>query len=128
MAATLRCLGVEEIAENDGAPLRVTSIERTLIDAVVRPIYSGGVFEVARAYRAAKGRASVAALAQMLHKLNYTYPYHQSIGFYLEKAGFSAKEVELMREIPMEFDFYLDYAMRQTEYNDRWRLNIPKGF
>ena len=64
----------------------------------------------------------------MLRKLNYTYPYHQSIGFYLEKAGFGRKEVDLMRKVPIEFDFFLDYAMRQTEYNSRWRLNIPKGF
>jgi predicted transcriptional regulator of viral defense system len=122
------CLGVKELATIEDAPLRVTGIERTLIDAVVRPTYSGGVFEVAKAYRAARERASVQTLAKMLNELDYTYPYHQAVGFYMERAGFPASEVELMREYPIEFDFYLDYAMRQKEYDSRWRLHIPKGF
>lgn len=122
------CLGVGEVLLENGARIRVTGIERTLIDAVVRPVYSGGVFEVARAYAAAHRRASVRSLAQMLHKLDYTYPYHQAIGFYLEKAGYDHNEVELMRKRPIEYDFYLDHAMRQTEYNSRWRLFVPKGF
>ncbi|HTU25724.1 MAG TPA: hypothetical protein VMF30_10020, partial [Pirellulales bacterium] len=122
------CLGVQSLTANNGVALRVTGIERTLIDAVVRPIYSGGVFQVAGAYRAARGRVSAEALVQMLRTLNYTYPYHQAIGFFLERADFPAADVELLRAFPMEFDFYLDYAMRQTEYNGRWRLYVPKGF
>jgi predicted transcriptional regulator of viral defense system len=123
-----KCLGVGELVLGNGSQIRVTGIERTLIDAVVRPVYSGGVFEVARAYTAAQGRASIRSLAKMLHTLDYTYPYHQAIGFYLEKAGYDRSEVDLMRERPIEHDFYLDHAMRQTEYNSRWRLFVPKGF
>ncbi|HUT92404.1 MAG TPA: hypothetical protein VMY37_23110 [Thermoguttaceae bacterium] len=123
-------LGVVQFSPDDeGSPLRVTNIERTLIDATVRPVYAGGVAQVAEAFRAAAGRLSVNRTAAYLRKLRFTYPYHQSIGFYLERAGtYSASQVELLREFPMEFDFYLTYQMREADYNKRWRLYVPKGF
>ena len=123
-------LGVVRFSpDDDGSPLRITNIERTLIDATVRPVYAGGVAQVAEAFRAAAGRLSVNRIAAYLRKLRFTYPYHQSIGFYLERAGtYKASQVELLREFPMEFDFYLTYQMREADYNQRWRLYVPKGF
>ena len=115
--------------DDDGSPLRITNIERTLIDATVRPVYAGGVAQVAEAFRAAAGRLSVNRIAAYLRKLRFTYPYHQSIGFYLERAGtYKASQIELLREFPVEFDFYLTYQMRDPDYNKRWRLYVPKGF
>lgn len=122
-------LGVVSFQTTDGATIRVSSIERTLIDAVVRPVYSGGVFEVARAFEMAHGRFSVNKLVAILRKLDYTYPYHQAIGFYLEHAGgYRQAQVDLLRQFDMEFDFYLAHDMKDTDYNQRWRLFIPKGF
>lgn len=108
--------------------VRLTNIERTLIDIAVRPIYSGGIFEVLNAYRAAKGLVSVNKLAAVLQKLKYVYPYHQVIGFYLERAGYKATSLELLRRFPIEFDFYLAHKLGETEYVPSWRLYIPKGF
>jgi len=123
-------LGVVQFSpDDDGSPLRITNIERTLIDATVRPVYAGGVAQVADAFRAAAGRLSVNRIAAYLRKLRFTYPYHQSIGFCLERAGtYKASQIELLREFPMEFDFYLTYQMRDPDYNKRWRLYVPKGF
>ena len=45
--------------------LAITNIERTLIDATVRPLYSGGVYEVFEAYRRAAEHISVNKLAAM---------------------------------------------------------------
>ena len=67
---------------SEHGPLRFTNLERTLIDATVRPVYAGGVFEVRKAYELAKEKVSVNRLAALLQKLDYTYPYHQAIGFY----------------------------------------------
>src|SRR5688500_8138563 len=52
---------VEEQLTYDGRPVRVrlTNIERTLIDITVRPIYAGGVFEVRNAFELARERVSV---------------------------------------------------------------------
>lgn len=122
---------IEEPVMGAGKPLgrlRFTSLERTLIDIAVRPIYSGGITEVAKAYQLAKDRVSVNVLAATLGKLDYTYPYHQIIGFYLERAGYRPAQLDLLRRFPMEFDFYLTHGMKQTEYIKDWRLHIPKGF
>ena len=108
--------------------LRVTNIERTLIDAAERPAYSGGVFEVAKAFELAKNVVSVNAMGAMLSKLRFTYPYHQAIGFYLERAGYRASSLDLMRRFPMEFDFYLTHEMSATRYVPAWRLYVPEGF
>lgn len=121
-------LGVVKLETSEHSELCVTSIERTLIDATVRPVYSGGVFEVARAFERAKGRFSVNKLVATLRKLNYTYPYHQAIGFYLERAGYKSSQVGLLRQFDRDFDFYLTHQMRQTDYSREWRLFIPKGF
>jgi len=110
------------------ATVRVTNLERTLIDAAVRPAYSGGVFEVAKAFELAKDTLSVNALGAMLSKLSFIYPYHQAIGFYLERAGYRASLLDLLRRFPMQFDFYLTHEMAATRYEQGWRLHVPKGF
>jgi predicted transcriptional regulator of viral defense system len=120
-------LGVVEIEDSNKALLRVTNIERTLIDIVVRPAYSGGVYEVLGAYKKAKGRVSVNKLMSYLSKLNFIYPYHQAIGFYLEKAGYKENQIALAEQIEMRVNFYLDYQMQNPSYSSRWKLYHPKG-
>jgi len=122
-------LGVTVIETTEGAKLRVANIERTLIDITVRPIYSGGVFEVARAFAAAGDQFSVNRLVSYLRQLNFTYPYHQAIGFYLQRAGkFSETQIGLLRKLDIALDFYLAHDMKQTDYVKEWRLFVPKGF
>jgi hypothetical protein len=109
--------------------IRTTNLERTLIDATVRPIYSGGVAEVAQAFKNAAGQVSVNKLVSYLKKLNYTYPYHQAIGYYLSRAGvYKQSQIDLLKQLPIDFDFYLTYQMKNPDYNEEWRLFIPKGF
>jgi hypothetical protein len=108
--------------------IRLTNIERTLIDIAVRPVYAGGVGEVLKAYKLAHGKASVNRLVANLKGVAHIYPYHQAIGFYLERAGYKPSMLELLRELPMEFDFYLAHQMGETDYVKNWRLHIPKGF
>lgn len=122
-------LGVEKVVTSDDATIRVANIERTLIDITVRPIYSGGVFEVASAFAEAAGNFSVNRLASYLRKLNFTYPYHQAIGYYLERSGkCSTAQLDLLRQFEIEYDFYLAHKMGETEYIPQWHLFVPKGF
>ncbi|MCX2861983.1 hypothetical protein OOZ63_09040 [Paucibacter sp. PLA-PC-4] len=114
--------------EGPAAKVRVTSIERTLIDAAVRPTYCGGVAEVAKAFELARGAFSVNALGAMLSKMGFTYPYHQAIGFYLERAGYRDGVVDIIRRFPMKHDFYLTHDMADTRYESAWRLHVPKSF
>jgi len=112
----------------DGKVIPVTSIERTLIDITVRPSYAGGVQEVLNAFAAAKGRFSVNRLIALLKKMNFTYPYHQAIGFYLEKAGYEPKLIDLVKRIEIKYKFYLTYGMKETDFSQNWQIYVPKGF
>ncbi|MCA9236929.1 MAG: hypothetical protein KDA44_15740 [Planctomycetales bacterium] len=122
------CLGVKDLLL-DGAEIRVTDIERTLIDIVVRPIYSGGIAEVAKAFEIAAPNVSVNRLTTYLKALNFTYPYHQVIGYYMDRAGkYSEKQLAQLRRISRDFDFYIDYQIKNPTLNKQWRLFVPKGF
>ena len=105
----------------------VTDLERTLIDVTVRPYYSGGVFEVLKAYKNAQNDLSVSRLSALLNKIDYIYPYYQAIGFYLEKAGYSPTQLELFENYKREFDFYLTYQIEDPEYSSKWRVYYPRG-
>jgi hypothetical protein len=83
---------------------------------------------VAKAYENAQGRVSSNRLGAYLRKLNYTYPYHQSVGYLMERAGFHQAQLDIIRQFKIEYDFYIDYNMKETKYIKEWRLFVPKGF
>jgi len=111
-----------------GRPVRMTNIERTLIDCAVKPEYAGGVYEVAKAFKLARGRASSNTMYAMLKKLDYVYPYYQVLGFYLELAEFDSVILKRLAEIPMPYKFYLTKGMVDPDYSKRWNLFYPKSF
>ena len=84
--------GIVDMQGPRGEPLKTTSLERTLIDVVVRPQYAGGMSNVLSAFRQAKDRISVAEIARLLAKVKYVYPYHQALGFILQRAGVPEEE------------------------------------
>jgi hypothetical protein len=120
-------LGIIEMAGPEKTKIRITDVERTLIDIVARPVYSGGLSNVLAAYRKAREKASISRLVKMLKELNFSYPYHQSIGFCLERSGYKGSEITLLRQFPIKLDFYLDYQMAGTYYSKDWQLYFPKS-
>jgi hypothetical protein len=108
------------------AVLPVTGLERTLIDVTVRPAYAGGVLEVMAAFRAARGRLNVARMLEVLERLEYVYPYHQVIGFYLSRAGFPDDELNQLRRLGNKFAFYATYGMKQPKFNPEWQVYYPE--
>ena len=120
-------LGVVPMPSPLGETLRVTGLERSLIDAAVRPDYAGGVYQVLEAYKSAKTRMSVNLLMATLKKLDYVYPYHQAIGFYMQKAGYEPTRWERLMKLPIRFDFFLAHNISEKSYNQNWQLFVPKG-
>lgn len=107
---------------------RVTDIERTLIDIAVRPAYSGGVFEVLSAFENAKEKLDVQKMYDYLNELNYIYPYHQLIGFYMYKAGYSDKNLKLFHNKISPINFYLTYNISSKKLDSNWNMYYPMGF
>ncbi len=115
------------IKKNTKQLLKYTDLERTLIDVTVRPVYAGGVFAVLEAYKNAKESVNVNKMLSYLENLNFRYPYHQAIGFYLENAGYKTKDIQLFNR-KIELNFYLTYNIRNKEFSNKWKLFYPKGF
>lgn len=105
--------------------MRTTNFERTLIDIVVRPAYSGGTNNLIEIYRRAKDRVSANEIIKTLKKLDYIYPYHQSIGFLMERAGFEKSEYEQLRKPGLDYKFYLDYKIKNKKYDENWKIYYP---
>lgn len=105
--------------------LPISSVERTLIDIIVRPDYSGGVTEVIDAFKSAKSNISVSKLINILDQSEYIYPYHQSLGFYLERAGYSERELDKLSKYKYNLEFYLTYQMINPKFSERWKIYYP---
>ena len=112
---------------------RITTIERTMIDIVVRNEISGGMEEVIQVYKKAFDlyykEISINKIVFILKKLNYIYPYHQVVGYLLSKSGFDVSKIK------KEFDFQNDFFITRGEvnsnlsnliYDDEFKLYIPK--
>jgi hypothetical protein len=104
-----------------------TNIERTLIDITVRPEYGGGVSRVLEIFENSIEKLSINKLKAILDKLNFIYPYHQAIGFYLEKAGLDEKKLAVFLAYEKPNNFYLTYEMKQMEFNEKWKIFYPTG-
>ena len=100
--------------------------DRTLVDVVVRPDYAGGPKEILKAHRRAIEKVSVDEIVATLKHLDYVYPYHQAIGFYLERAGVPAEKLQPLKTLGLNFDFYLGYGLENPAYDARWCVFIPR--
>ncbi len=110
--------------------IRITSLERTLIDIAVRPDYAGGIEEVLKAYKnAAESNVSINKLAALLTEMDFIYPYQQVIGFYLEHSeAYRPAQIALLAQSNFKYDFYLTYNMKSVDYSEKWKLFYPKEF
>ena len=129
--------GVSKISIDDKSNLeiKITDIERTLIDIAVRPEYSGGISEVCKIYRNAvkMGVINVRKIVNLIKRLDFVYPYHQAIGFLLDLSEVNSAELNyIKRSFPIKYDFYLTHGMNKTEQEDitfvqEWRIYVPKS-
>jgi len=107
---------------------RVTCIERALIDAVVSPQYNGGIVSVYTYFRKAQGMLNIARLIKIYKQLDFVYPYSQSIGFLLDRAGMSKHASVIHKKFPPERSFYVDHdAKTSWVYDKKWNLYYPAG-
>jgi hypothetical protein len=108
--------------------LRLTDLERTLIDIVVRPEYGGGSAQIADAYQAAAPRVLLPELITALDELAFAYPYHQAVGFHLHRTDhFTLEDLEPLRSMNMGFKFYLERQIEEPTFNETWQIWYPRA-
>lgn len=111
-------------------PIRVTNLERTLIDVTVRPSYSGGTSEILNAFQTANKNIDINRLWNYLKKFNYMYPYYKSIAFYLKHSGipYKKKYEELFEDNKdKHIKFYLDYLIVGKKFDTELEIYYPKS-
>ena len=115
--------------DSEHGKISATSVPRTLVDVTVRPGYGGGVARVLDAFRCARKAVLVSEIMAAYEEMEFTYPYHQALGFYLAKAGYPQAEVNAFKQYGLNFDFYLDYAIPSAKrlYDSQWRIYYPEG-
>jgi predicted transcriptional regulator of viral defense system len=122
-----KATGRAGVVDDPQTGLPMTCLERTLIDMTVRPRYAGGVFQVSQAFKEAIKEIDISKLVSLLRSLNYRYPYHQALGFYLERAGANNSMLVQLRDLGLHFNFYLDYSMANPAFDKSWRVFYPLG-
>ncbi len=115
------------VSQAPGTDYLCTDLERTMLDIVVRPDYAGGPKEVLAAFATINGRLDCSRLRTLLNTFEFTYPYHQSIGFYLERAGYTAAEWKQFKRGPQTINFYLANEMTEKVYDSNWHIFYPKN-
>ena len=104
-----------------------TSLERTLIDSIISPHYSGGIKTVINAF--SKARIDIDKLYKIYKVYSPYYPYWQSIGFLLyklKKPDVSKKWLQYFSSPKMKF--YLDKSFNENwDYDSKWKIYYPKG-
>jgi len=107
---------------------RVTCIERALIDAVKNPQCNGGIVSVYTYFRNSQSMLNITKLIKIYRQMDLIYPFSQSIGFFLDKAGMQKPASIIYKNFPPEYDFFVDHdAKASWIYDKKWKLYYPEG-
>ena len=120
-------LEVESGKTPSGEEVPVTSLERTLVDITVRPAYAGGVANILASFYRARPRASAKKILHILKALDYMYPFHQAIGFYMKRSGYPKADQDLVREVGTQFNFYLGHGIEDSMFDEEFKVFFPKS-
>jgi hypothetical protein len=66
-------------------------------------------------------------LLSVLKALDYTYPYHQSLGFYMKLAGSGKADQDLVRRLGTQFSFYLGHGLSDLALDEDFKVFFPKS-
>ncbi|HQM85588.1 MAG TPA: hypothetical protein PLD55_12990, partial [bacterium] len=55
-----------------------------------------------------------------------SYPYHQVLGFLLERSGAPEEQLSLFENIGVRYRFYLDREITEPVLSKRWNLIYPE--
>ncbi len=108
--------------------IRLTSPERTFVDSLISPQYSGGISTVVKAFVGYK--FNVEQLIACYKALRPIYPYWQSIGLILEKLGMKEVEARWAAEFSTwaKMPFYLDHEAKTFwKFSETWQVAFPSG-
>lgn len=118
-----------EVNERDGQTLRVTSIERTIVDVLDRPHLAGGIEEV---WRSLAGVPAIdpSALLAYLQRIG-SARVAARVGYYLdahrEELAVPAVTLEALQQMLPSQPVFMDRRLG-GRLDARWRVYVPREF
>lgn len=107
---------------------RITDLERCLIDAVVAPHYNGGVMSLPALFREAAKQLDLQKLIDHYWELEFLYPFHQTIGFFLKTSGQKEAAKQWRDTFPPTNRFFVDKTAKTNwVYDETWQVQYPRG-
>ena len=107
---------------------RITNLERCLIDAVVAPHYNGGLTALPHMFKEAAEHVDLHNLIDHYRELDFLYPYHQSVGFFLDHSGQKNAAAQWRKTFPPTNRFFVDKnAKTNWVFDANWQVHYPKG-
>ena len=114
--------------DKKGFFIKCTNLERTFIDSVVSPQYSGEIESVISFFK--NTNLNLSALKKIYRKLNPIYPYWQNIGYLLDVMNQEEKSEEwrgYFKNIAPE-KFFISKGYRSNWYfNKKWKIYHPES-
>jgi predicted transcriptional regulator of viral defense system len=122
--APARYFGLREYAPQ-GYPVRVTTPERTLLDALQRPDLSGGIENVFRAWARARDLLDLDGLIADVDRLEIAL-LRQRAGYILEELGLSHPALESWRQTARRggSNKLVGTEPYSSTYSERWSLSL----
>ena len=115
-----RFFGIEKVWAGE-ARVSMTSLERTLLDGLVRPQHCGGFGEVLHAFREAKLRLDVERIAGDAPQLGTAAA--KRLGWVLERQGMEGPQLDRLAALPVKGYRKLDpTGPGKGAYNSRWMI------
>lgn len=113
------------VYQPSGYPVRVTTPERTLLDALQAPELSGGIENVLRAWALARDTLDLDLLIRYADRFNITL-LRQRTGFILEELGLSHPRIEEWHGMARRGGSSKLMAANpySSHYSERWNLSL----
>lgn len=127
-------VGVENIIRDGySKPVRVSGIERSLMESIIRPNYSGGLENVMDAFENGKSiPVSLNKLSALFIKSEYIYPYLNAVLFFAKETGHNT---DILKS-KMNADYYkynaeniilpLDHQLINPQIDNIAKVYYPK--
>jgi predicted transcriptional regulator of viral defense system len=115
-------IGVEEIVikkkDKESYSIKCTGLERTFLDSIITPQYSGGIDLLISVFK--RKKLDLDKLAEIYNAIDPVYPYWQKIGYIFDLMG-KNNESEKWANLFVGKEKKLFFADR--EYRSDWSLN-----
>lgn len=108
-----------------GYPIRITTLERTLIDGLQQPELCGGIPNVLRAWILARGIVDLDLLVSQVDRFD-TAVLRQRVGFVIEQLGMGHPRLDHWRANATQggSSRLLGSAPFSPQFDERWKLSI----